>query len=236
MAFSDYKEYYDQWRSELEVPEKWMKYGPVETIFAQGFLHGVKSTKDKQNTPNNELMWLFTHCRAIGMLKKSDSGKMEHDIALFTADLKEENDRLCLELEEKREEASDAWGIIDALKSQEPVVYEYRCKPNFHNIGYSDWKDCTKEKIDEFKDHPLLYEWCYETRELFSTPQSPVSDGYKLIPMEPTEEMIQAGCLSQSEEKFDTYEEWKESHSNVVSSMIRSYVIEDYKAMIGAVK
>lgn len=34
--------------------------------------------------PPPELTWLYTHCRAIGMVDKSDSGKWEHDIALFT--------------------------------------------------------------------------------------------------------------------------------------------------------
>jgi hypothetical protein len=34
--------------------------------------------------PPPELTWLYTHCRAIGMDCKSDSGKWEHDIALFT--------------------------------------------------------------------------------------------------------------------------------------------------------
>jgi predicted Zn-ribbon and HTH transcriptional regulator len=37
---------------------------------------------------NKPLVWLWTHCRAIGMTKKSDSGSMEDDIALFTIDLK----------------------------------------------------------------------------------------------------------------------------------------------------
>ena len=40
-----------------------------------------------KNKPPKELLWLYTHCCAIGMNKKSDSGKLEHDIALFTADL-----------------------------------------------------------------------------------------------------------------------------------------------------
>ncbi len=34
--------------------------------------------------PSPELTWIYTHCRAIGMVDKSDSGKWEHDIALFT--------------------------------------------------------------------------------------------------------------------------------------------------------
>ena len=36
---------------------------------------------------NKPLAWLYTHCLAIGMTKKSDSGLPEHDIALFTTDL-----------------------------------------------------------------------------------------------------------------------------------------------------
>ena len=40
-----------------------------------------------EKRPPAELVWLYTHCCAIGMKKKSDSGKLEHDIALFTADL-----------------------------------------------------------------------------------------------------------------------------------------------------
>lgn len=40
--------------------------------------------------PPPELTWLYTHCRAIGMTCKSDSGKWEHDIALFTINLQEE--------------------------------------------------------------------------------------------------------------------------------------------------
>lgn len=37
--------------------------------------------------PSNTLEWLGTHCRAIGMTKRSDSGLLAHDIALFTIDL-----------------------------------------------------------------------------------------------------------------------------------------------------
>lgn len=36
-----------------------------------------------------DIVWLWTHCKAIGMTKKSDSGSMRDDIALFTVTLKE---------------------------------------------------------------------------------------------------------------------------------------------------
>jgi hypothetical protein len=51
----------------------------------------------------NRLMWLYTHCRSIGMDKKSDSGLQEHDIALFTIDLKTESDALRAEVADLKE-------------------------------------------------------------------------------------------------------------------------------------
>lgn len=49
--------------------------------------------KDYIEPPQN-LVWLYSHCKAIGMDCKSDSGEMEHDIALFTANLVAERDAL----------------------------------------------------------------------------------------------------------------------------------------------
>jgi ribosomal protein S10 len=43
----------------------------------------------KQPVPSPELTWLYTHCKAIGMTKQSESKKWEHDIALFTIDQQE---------------------------------------------------------------------------------------------------------------------------------------------------
>ena len=44
--------------------------------------------------PSASLTWLFTHCLAIGMDCRSDSGKLEHDIALFTSNQKKEIESL----------------------------------------------------------------------------------------------------------------------------------------------
>jgi hypothetical protein len=44
----------------------------------------------KKETDTYPLAWLYTHCRAIGMSCRSESGKMAHDIALFTMNLQEE--------------------------------------------------------------------------------------------------------------------------------------------------
>lgn len=57
--------------------------------------------------PPDALTWIFTHCRAIGMECKSDSGKWEHDIALFTSNLKAERDSLAEQLEAARKVITD---------------------------------------------------------------------------------------------------------------------------------
>lgn len=45
------------------------------------------------------LIWLYTHCKAIGMSEHSESMQMEHDIALFTTRQKDEIRRLRAEKE-----------------------------------------------------------------------------------------------------------------------------------------
>lgn len=61
-----------------------------------------------------------------------------------------------------------------------------------------------------------------------------VPSGFKVVPIEPTEEMIRAACMNQSSVKFDTYEEWADSLSNGVVSMIRRFEVSTHKSMVGA--
>lgn len=49
------------------------------------------------------LRWLRSHCAAIGMTKKSDSGLTHQDVALFTTDLKSERDAARAELARLKE-------------------------------------------------------------------------------------------------------------------------------------
>jgi hypothetical protein len=61
-----------------------------------------------------------------------------------------------------------------------------------------------------------------------------VPEGWKLVPVEPSEEMIQAACLKQSNTAFHTYYQWLDSHSSGVSARIRQLVAGDYRAMLAA--
>jgi Ulp1 family protease len=56
--------------------------------------------------------------------------------------------------------------------------------------------------------------------------------GWTLVPDEPTEAMIQAACLRQSDDVFETYEAWCNSHSSGIVERIRRYLVEDYKIMV----
>ena len=61
-----------------------------------------------------------------------------------------------------------------------------------------------------------------------------VPDGWKLVPVEPTEEMIQAACLTQSNVQVGSYSEWRDNHSSGISERIRELVVRDYHAMLAA--
>jgi len=64
--------------------------------------------------PSPELTWLYTHCRAIGMECKSDSGGLEQDIALFTQLQKE----AAKELTDVLELAKSALGPLPRCNSE----------------------------------------------------------------------------------------------------------------------
>ena len=74
----------------------------------------------------------------------------------------------------------------------------------------------------------------FKSAEPVSVPTVQAGDDWKLAPFNPTEEMIQAACMQQSLEKFDTYQDWWNSHSSGVSERIRKMLIGDYVAMISA--
>jgi hypothetical protein len=59
-------------------------------------------------------------------------------------------------------------------------------------------------------------------------------DGWKLVPVEPTDEMLDAACISQAGYINTTFKEWADNHSNGIVERIRKYLSGDYKAMISA--
>ena len=54
-------------------------------------------------------------------------------------------------------------------QEQEPVVLQYRTKPNWTG-NWSKWEDCSKESYEDYIRVPILHDWTYETRELYTAP------------------------------------------------------------------
>jgi hypothetical protein len=61
-----------------------------------------------------------------------------------------------------------------------------------------------------------------------------VPDGWKIVPIEPDELSIQAGCLEHSDNYYKSYKKWTDSHSSGIVNRLRNLVICGYKAMISA--
>ena len=61
-----------------------------------------------------------------------------------------------------------------------------------------------------------------------------IPEGWVLVPVEPTEAMIQSACLHQSGEKYDSYDEWWESHTTGISRLIRELEVSAYRNMLSA--
>jgi len=65
---------------------------------------------------------------------------------------------------------------------QEPVVLQYRTKPNWTG-NWSKWEDCRKEAYEDYIRVPILHDWTYEVRELYTSPpkREPLSDEQKRL-------------------------------------------------------
>lgn len=64
---------------------------------------------------------------------------------------------------------------VDVTKphqEQDAVVWQYRLRPDWcsNKTIWSHWKDCSKEQYDEFQRFPLVNNWVFESRQLYTTP------------------------------------------------------------------
>ena len=62
---------------------------------------------------------------------------------------------------------------------QEPVAWQYRMRPDWGSKKdcWGPWQDCTKEQAAMYQRVPLLHDWAYESRQLYTHPQpKPLTD------------------------------------------------------------
>lgn len=91
-------------------------------------------------------------------------------------------------------------------------------------------------QVSNMKDTSSVERFLEEMSELRVLIESAVSvpAGWKLMPIEPDEMSIQAGCLNQATNNPGNYERWDAQHSYCIVEMIRNIIIADYKVMINA--
>ena len=67
--------------------------------------------------------------------------------------------------------------LLAQPEQTEPVVLQYRTKPNWTG-NWSKWEDCRKESYEDYIRVPILHDWTYETRELYTAPpkREPLSE------------------------------------------------------------
>lgn len=84
------------------------------------------------------------------------------------------------------------------------------------------------------KDGYGMETYCYTTEQMHDYVAADRAQR-QAVPLEPTEEMIQAGCLSQqATPEFATYDDWCDNHSGGIIERIRGYLQKDYLAMLAA--
>jgi len=55
---------------------------------------------------------------------------------------------------------------------QEPVAWQYRFRPTWGdgNASWGPWEPCTKSQAEDYWKTPVLHDWAYEARALYTTP------------------------------------------------------------------
>jgi hypothetical protein len=64
---------------------------------------------------------------------------------------------------------------VNFVEQGEPVAWQYRMRPDWED-RWQGWVDCSKEAYRNMARVPLLHDWHYEVRALFTHPVRPMSD------------------------------------------------------------
>ena len=70
-----------------------------------------------------------------------------------------------LEAAEKERDALRA--CIEAIK---PVAWQTRTRPAWNDGTWGPWRKCSEEYAEDIKKTPLLHDWLYEARTLYTLP------------------------------------------------------------------
>ena len=95
---------------------------------------------------------------AIALAKEAgkDTDFTKH-IELWTPDTWQFTERLC------------NLAVAHSRKDAEPVAYQYRMKPEWHD-AWVKWQPCDKANFDDYVKAPVVNGWQFDARALFTNP------------------------------------------------------------------
>lgn len=67
---------------------------------------------------------------------------------------------------------------LEVEQQAEPVAWQYRMRPDWGSKKdcWCPWKDCTREQAAMYQRVPLLHEWAFESRSLYTHPQPSIDN------------------------------------------------------------
>ena len=74
-------------------------------------------------------------------------------------------------IDSTRESVISRWNQRTLMGGGEAVEYQFRTKPEWNkSCAWTQWVKCTKEQYDDYVRVPLLHDWRYEARILYTHP------------------------------------------------------------------
>ena len=90
----------------------------------------------------------------------------ERDVALKERVI----DALGSELNAVAKERDALRAKIKQMEKQEPVEWQARTRPAWNDGTWGPWRKCSEEYAEDIKKTPLLHDWLYEARTLYTLP------------------------------------------------------------------
>ena len=59
---------------------------------------------------------------------------------------------------------------VAEMEQQEPVMWQTRTRPAWNDGTWGPWRKCSEEYAEDIKKTPLLHDWLYEARTLYTLP------------------------------------------------------------------
>ena len=138
--------------------------------------HGALSYRNRADTQNPAFGFSEAGLESLlAEVRKRDEALIRQLVAALEGYRRNHNDTQPCDAER----AGRAWlegtklAAAPQQEAQEPVEWQSRTRPTWegNTSPWSHWKPCTKEQAEDYWKTPLLNDWAYEARALYTAPQ-----------------------------------------------------------------